>query len=488
MLRRFYSTAGKNPKVFFDVSQGGKSVGRIVMEVCMVSPLQLIARELSRLHCEKHFGHIFPTCWIERNLFWSHFSERSCEINYSCCLTVVCGRAALQGQGTKDCWELPCSVHRWANLDVVRVVANGLSIINYCMITGEKGVGKSGKPLHYKGSLFHRVIPQVWLLIYFLSFFVFHFCQQFCLLFNTFFWSCALLPNQTVHDPRRWLHSFQCMHGLLSMEVGLFDRLTDWLIGCCTMKQCSSGYGRRINLWHQVRWWELRSQAHQPWSDLILPVPVSEVTAWPLTNSLCNVLLNFVRLSLYGQRWSQHQWVIPSLPEYELRENIKEEEEKGRFVCLLTWLPLCVCVCVCDEWQVAVLHHYGAHSLAGQQARRLWQSGWRHGCREADRDDKDGQKRQAHRGCGHRRVWRAPWWREQVKQNKTKRERKGTFEREVRERREREREERRERESDMDTWCPAKSKAPVWWGFIFRDDDGDGDGAVLFILQFSHKE
>ena len=28
------------------------------------------------------------------------------------------------------------------------------------LCTGEKGVGKSGKPLHYKGSTFHRVIPQ----------------------------------------------------------------------------------------------------------------------------------------------------------------------------------------------------------------------------------------------------------------------------------------------------------------------------------------
>eukprot|EP01126_Amoeba_proteus_P047220 TRINITY_DN537_c0_g1_i8.p1 TRINITY_DN537_c0_g1~~TRINITY_DN537_c0_g1_i8.p1 ORF type:complete len:239 (-),score=60.47 TRINITY_DN537_c0_g1_i8:103-819(-) len=28
-----------------------------------------------------------------------------------------------------------------------------------CLCTGEKGVGKSGKPLHYKGSTFHRVIP-----------------------------------------------------------------------------------------------------------------------------------------------------------------------------------------------------------------------------------------------------------------------------------------------------------------------------------------
>ena len=28
------------------------------------------------------------------------------------------------------------------------------------LCTGEKGMGKSGKPLHYKGSKFHRIIPQ----------------------------------------------------------------------------------------------------------------------------------------------------------------------------------------------------------------------------------------------------------------------------------------------------------------------------------------
>lgn len=27
------------------------------------------------------------------------------------------------------------------------------------LCTGEKGVGKRGKPLHYKGSIFHRIIP-----------------------------------------------------------------------------------------------------------------------------------------------------------------------------------------------------------------------------------------------------------------------------------------------------------------------------------------
>merc|ERR1712232_797137 len=28
-----------------------------------------------------------------------------------------------------------------------------------CLCTGEKGMGTKGKPLHFKGSIFHRVIP-----------------------------------------------------------------------------------------------------------------------------------------------------------------------------------------------------------------------------------------------------------------------------------------------------------------------------------------
>jgi len=28
-----------------------------------------------------------------------------------------------------------------------------------CLCTGEKGLGKSNKPLHYRGSVFHRIIP-----------------------------------------------------------------------------------------------------------------------------------------------------------------------------------------------------------------------------------------------------------------------------------------------------------------------------------------
>ena len=29
-----------------------------------------------------------------------------------------------------------------------------------CLCTGERGLGRSGKPLHFKGSSFHRVIPE----------------------------------------------------------------------------------------------------------------------------------------------------------------------------------------------------------------------------------------------------------------------------------------------------------------------------------------
>lgn len=35
-----------------------------------------------------------------------------------------------------------------------------LSVENFrCLCTGEKGLSQSGRPLHYKESVFHRIIP-----------------------------------------------------------------------------------------------------------------------------------------------------------------------------------------------------------------------------------------------------------------------------------------------------------------------------------------
>ena len=40
------------------------------------------------------------------------------------------------------------------------VIIDVLTISSFrALATGEKGIGKNGKPLHYKGSVFHRVIP-----------------------------------------------------------------------------------------------------------------------------------------------------------------------------------------------------------------------------------------------------------------------------------------------------------------------------------------
>eukprot|EP00830_Metopus_es_P015063 TRINITY_DN4211_c0_g1_i1.p1 TRINITY_DN4211_c0_g1~~TRINITY_DN4211_c0_g1_i1.p1 ORF type:complete len:125 (+),score=43.64 TRINITY_DN4211_c0_g1_i1:116-490(+) len=53
--------------------------------------------------------------------------------------------------GTKAAGKLIFELRK----DIVPITAENFR----CLCTGEKGMGKSGKLLHYKGSLFHRIIP-----------------------------------------------------------------------------------------------------------------------------------------------------------------------------------------------------------------------------------------------------------------------------------------------------------------------------------------
>uniref|UniRef100_A0A915EF93 Peptidyl-prolyl cis-trans isomerase n=1 Tax=Ditylenchus dipsaci TaxID=166011 RepID=A0A915EF93_9BILA len=53
--------------------------------------------------------------------------------------------------GNKPCGRIVFELYN----DIVPKTAENFR----CLCTGEKGVGKSGKPLHFKNSIFHRVIP-----------------------------------------------------------------------------------------------------------------------------------------------------------------------------------------------------------------------------------------------------------------------------------------------------------------------------------------
>lgn len=47
----------------------------------------------------------------------------------------------------------------WLAKSVVAHQAYLWTLCSRCLCTGEKGLGRSGKLLHFKGSAFHRVIP-----------------------------------------------------------------------------------------------------------------------------------------------------------------------------------------------------------------------------------------------------------------------------------------------------------------------------------------
>lgn len=44
-------------------------------------------------------------------------------------------------------------------LSLLVLTVGSVPLLTADRCSGEKGVGRSGKPLHYKNSIFHRIIP-----------------------------------------------------------------------------------------------------------------------------------------------------------------------------------------------------------------------------------------------------------------------------------------------------------------------------------------
>eukprot|EP00913_Durusdinium_trenchii_P022467 g21104.t1 len=165
-----------NPKVYFDMQIGGADAGRITMELradvapktaenfrCLCTGEKGMGKSGKALHFKgSAFHRVIPDFMCQggdftagngtggESIYGSKFQDENFTLKHTGPGILSMANAGPNTNGA-DAGRITMELRA----DVAPKTAENFR----CLCTGEKGMGKSGKALHFKGSAFHRVIP-----------------------------------------------------------------------------------------------------------------------------------------------------------------------------------------------------------------------------------------------------------------------------------------------------------------------------------------